>query len=439
MGILPKFLFSSLSLSLSLSLPLSAEPYYINTTFFGQDLEFTRHDLFNGISAELIANRKFAMPTEPFTDWPSEVQQLVEEGVVPRWVGIGSPTLDSPYYAMHDDLISGDVGSSIHCAANISKECGIEQGSYFEGFDSGVGFGSSIILSKNMDYTLQLVVKGEASIKVFLSDADAEEYLFSATITSTSNWTTISQTFTSPATTNATLRISALKSSPEWWLGSTSLTPASNTWKGMRIDVVDGLKALKNRGLLRWPGGCFAPFYRWKIGLLPPHERPPIETPPDNCAAVPGGINAYTDGMMENGIGVDDFMALCERIGMVPAITLRLSLGSEEEIEEAADLIEYLNGEANGTKWGRIRASRSRVEPFNVEHVYVGNEIDRQTRYPTYPNSKETIAAASSSEYAEMMSNMIPRILQKSPTIKLKIFAVSANVEVSEGDESARK
>ena len=395
--------------------------------------------MFNGISAELIANRKFAMPTEPFTDWPSEVQQLVEEGVVPRWVGIGSPTLDSPYYAMHDDLISGDVGSSIHCAANNSKECGIEQGSYFEGFDSGVGFGSSIILSKNMDYTLQLVVKGEASIKVFLSDADAEEYLFSATITSTSNWTTISQTFTSPATTNATLRISALKSSPEWWLGSTSLTPASNTWKGMRIDVVDGLKALKNRGLLRWPGGCFAPFYRWKIGLLPPHERPPIETPPDNCAAVPGGINAYTDGMMENGIGVDDFMALCERIGMVPAITLRLSLGSEEEIEEAADLIEYLNGDANGTKWGRIRASRGRVEPFNVEHVYVGNEIDRQTRYPTYPNSKETIAAASSSEYAEMMSNMIPRILQKSPTIKLKIFAVSANVEVSEGDESARK
>ena len=145
--------------------------------------------MFNGISAELIANRKFAMPTEPFTDWPSEVQQLVEEGVVPRWVGIGSPTLDSPYYAMHDDLISGDVGSSIHCAANNSKECGIEQGSYFEGFDSGVGFGSSIILSKNMDYTLQLVVKGEASIKVFLSDADAEEYLFSATITSTSNWT----------------------------------------------------------------------------------------------------------------------------------------------------------------------------------------------------------------------------------------------------------
>ena len=54
--------------------------------------------MFNGISAELIANRKFAIPTEPFTDWPSEVQQLVEEGVIPRWVGIGSPTLDIPFY-----------------------------------------------------------------------------------------------------------------------------------------------------------------------------------------------------------------------------------------------------------------------------------------------------------------------------------------------------
>ena len=52
---------------------------------------------------------------------------------------------------------------------------------------------------------------------------------------------------------------------------------------------------------MRYPGGCYAPFYRWKIGLLPADQRPPIETPPGYCAAVPGGVNAYTDGFMENG------------------------------------------------------------------------------------------------------------------------------------------
>ena len=36
-------------------------------------------------------------------------------------------------------------------------------------------------------------------------------------------------------------------------------------------------------------------------GLLDADARPPIETPPGYCDAVAGGVNAYTDGMMENG------------------------------------------------------------------------------------------------------------------------------------------
>jgi alpha-L-arabinofuranosidase len=67
------------------------------------------------------------------------------------------------------------------------------------------------------------------------------------------------------------------------------------------MDVIDSLKSTGFQGLFRYPGGCYAPFYRWKIGLLEPDARPPIETPPGYCAAVAGGVNAYTDGMMENG------------------------------------------------------------------------------------------------------------------------------------------
>jgi len=132
--LLPLLLFLSLPIIVSAN---DDNPYYINPTFFGQDLEFTRHDLFTGISAELLANRKFATPTLPTSSWPSEVQQLIDEGIVPRWDAIGSPKLDAPYYANHDDLITGDVGNSIYCPANSNASCGVEQGTYFGGYDSG--------------------------------------------------------------------------------------------------------------------------------------------------------------------------------------------------------------------------------------------------------------------------------------------------------------
>ena len=54
----------------------------------------------------------------------------------------------------------------------------------------------------------------------------------------------------------------------------------------MRNDTVAALKATGFRGLMRYPGGCYAPFYRWKVGLLPADQQPPIETPyvhPRNC------------------------------------------------------------------------------------------------------------------------------------------------------------
>ena len=62
-----------------------------------------------------------------------------------------------------------------------------------------------------------------------------------------------------------------------------------------------------------YPGGCFAPFYEWRHGLLPADQRPPLATPASYCAAVPGGVDAYSDGYVEKqgvmteyvGIGVE--------------------------------------------------------------------------------------------------------------------------------------
>jgi alpha-L-arabinofuranosidase len=130
--------------------------------------------------------------------------------------------------------------------------------------------------------------------------------------------------FNATATTyNATLQIASTSASATWWLGSASMSRTAATREGLRPDVVSAVRATKFTGLLRYPGGCFSSFYRWKVGLLPADQRPPIATPPGFCAAVPGGVNAYTDGVVANGIGTDEYMSLVRQLGAIAAFTVR--------------------------------------------------------------------------------------------------------------------
>jgi alpha-L-arabinofuranosidase len=158
--------------------------------------------------------------------------------------------------------------------------------------------------------------------------------------------------------------------------------------------------------LCRYPGGCFAPFYRWKIGLLDADMQPPIETPFSYCEAVLGGVNAYTDQFLENGVGIDDYMALIKRVGAVPAITVRLNIGDATEISEAKDWVEYCNGDAS-THWGGVRASRGHPEPYNVSFWYLGNEISQQARWPNYPADHNQMGPPSAAEYAAMLPPLV--------------------------------
>lgn len=75
---------------------------------------------------------------------------------------------------------------------------------------------------------------------------------------------------------------------------------------------------------------------------------------------------------MENGIGIDDYLALCEAVGYVPAITVRLQYATPEEVQEARDWVEYCNGNTS-TVWGKVRASRGHPEPYNVRYWRVQN------------------------------------------------------------------
>lgn len=49
------------TLVLNVSADALEEP--VSRELLGHDLEFTRHDLYEGLAAEMLANRKFAVPT----------------------------------------------------------------------------------------------------------------------------------------------------------------------------------------------------------------------------------------------------------------------------------------------------------------------------------------------------------------------------------------
>lgn len=131
-----------------------------------------------------------------------------------------------------------------------------------------------------------------------------------------------------------------------------------------RRDVLDALKEL-HPGSLRVPGGCFAERYKWKDGLLPIEDRSVI-TDGGNRILFSGSF-----GYDGHELNVDDYAAICRYVGADMEFTVRLS---DNEPQDAADLVEYCNGDIS-TTYGALRTARGYPEPYNIKTWYIGNEL----------------------------------------------------------------
>jgi alpha-N-arabinofuranosidase len=105
---------------------------------------------------------------------------------------------------------------------------------------------------------------------------------------------------------------------------------------------------------LRWPGGCDAHLFNWKLTVGPLETRP------------------------KQAFGLAEFLAVARDIGAEPVITVSEYSGSEND---AADLVEYLNApvgrNANGgIDWAAVRAAQGHPEPYGVKWFEFGNESD---------------------------------------------------------------
>jgi alpha-N-arabinofuranosidase len=306
----------------------------ISPLLFGHNLEFTRRAVWQGLSAEMAANRKFAGAAKV-------------DGLPPRWYAItegGRVVIDNQV------ALAGGRSVRVAVAAG-GKPVGIGQMS------------EGIALQQGTAYKFRVWLRAEKELSVtvrFTDESLAKAYHRQLLPAAGGAWTCCRGTFSAPVTDrNVRWEITA-ESPGVFWIGAVSIQPA-DTFHGMRRDVVALLKEL-GVGVLRYPGGCFAEDYKWQEGLLPVDERPPV-----------GKLSHLrdSDGYDFQEINIDDYLALCREIGAQLAITVRLGEGTPEE---AAAWVEYCNGAAS-TRWGKRRVQRGHPQPYAVKYWFLGNEI----------------------------------------------------------------
>ena len=193
-----------------------------------------------------------------------------------------------------------------------------------------------------------------------------------------------------------------------------SLMP-QDTYKGhgLRKDLAQALADLQPK-FMRFPGGCvvhgggdgFWNTYRWKTTVGPKEQRRGLKN-----------TWGYHQSM---GLGYYEYFQFCEDLNMQPVPILPCGVSCQgtnggwgmkdqaqdvvpmsemdEWVQDALDLIEWANGDAN-TKWGRVRAEAGHPKPFNLKYLGIGNE--------------ERI----SPEFAERFRYMYKKIMEAHPEI----------------------
>jgi len=169
-----------------------------------------------------------------------------------------------------------------------------------------------------------------------------------------------------------------------------SLFP-QDTWKGrpngLRADLVQLLADMKP-GFLRFPGGCIvegrdlATRYQWKKTVGDVTTREIIV----NRWNTEFSHRPAPDYFQTFGLGFFEYFQLAEDIGAEPLPILSCGMACQFNtaevvpmeqldpyIQDALDLIEFANGDANST-WGKLRISMGHPAPFNLKMIGVGNE-----------------------------------------------------------------
>lgn len=340
---------TALDFDLKEKIEISSESLGIVSPFlFGNNLEHTRSSICNGLSSQMLKNRKFVGK-------PSAM-----EGVAQGWYMIGEKT-----HCSFSDPYTHHYNAHYHMKRKL--ECNAQQViNFYDGEESGIGQ-HEIFISSDVTYEFAIVLKSREDIELHVSLSDRwgkNEYASERLkVEKNNNWARYTIELSSYCSdSDGDLRIT-FDTEGCIDIGCVSLMNKNN-FRGMRIDVIEAMKDIGIK-LLRWPGGNFAGEYNWFDGLLPVDERAPFES------YLHLETQPHTLGYDFHEIGTDDFIALCREIGAEPFITINPAWNTPEE---NAAWVEYCNGDAN-TVYGNLRAQRGNAEPYNVMLWSLGNEF----------------------------------------------------------------
>jgi len=350
----------------AVGMTVAAQP--VPKWIFGQNLEHTRAAVQEGISAQLVRNRKFAGKPR-------------HTGVSQEWERYGNGVfvfLDSSFthHARRNGMwVLNEQHSQQMTSLDPKGEAGITQ--------------DKIALRAGVVHTFRVVARilrgGEANmvLRVKQDGKVIAEQKFHESAKKEFDWKSLVLKFTPEKTGYGSIEIGVL-ADRTCVVGAVSVM-ADDNFHGMRPDVVAQLQEI-GTSIIRWPGGCFATDYRWRDGYIEdPDERAPvqsfteIETQP------------YSYGYDQNDLSSDDILALCEKIGAEPFFTINV-------VHESS---------ADAAEW--VQCTKGKVKRWSL-----GNEIG----YPHAPGP------GNGGDYAKLVRPHAEALLKVDPTLRITLSGV---------------
>ena len=328
-----------------------------------------------GLYAELVQNRDFEYSSKDHRNWNSQYAWSVKNGDASFTVAEENPIhANNPHYAVLDVK---QPGASLVNA----------------GFD-----GIAVKKGEKYDFSLfSKMLEGKGGkLKVALVNKEGKTIAQANVTVSSAAWKKQKAVMlVSEDAADATLEVTP-QVAGKYALDMVSLFP-QNTFKGrkngLRADLAQALADMKPR-FVRFPGGCVAHgdgvdnIYDWKGSVGALEERKPLRN-----------LWGYHQ---TRGLGYFEYFQFCEDIGAEPVPVLAAGLPCQnssthahhthdfvtgngqqcgipmeemdEYIQDVLDLIEYANGDAKKTVWGKKRAEAGHPKPFNLKYLGIGNE-----------------------------------------------------------------
>lgn len=159
---------------------------------------------------------------------------------------------------------------------------------------------------------------------------------------------------------------------------------------GFRKDVIEAAKKMGVTSV-RFPGGCYAPYYHFEDGIGPKEERPKTR------------YRIHYDNP-DHSFGTDEYIKWCRKIGAEPFICVNMGTGTPEE---ARNWVEYCNGR-EGSRWADRRMKNGHREPYGVRLWGIGNEVGGKWELGYFDNAGDYVKRAR--EFAMAMKEADPEI-----------------------------